>query len=169
MSWYPDKMVMSIDDRRQFLGKVDIFAHCKKRDLKALAKTCEERSFMPGQVICRQGTRGVAMFVITRGTVRIAEEFENGGSAIVARLGPGAAVGEMAILDGAERTATVVAEDTVEALVLTSWDFKAMLRQRPEVALDILPVVVRRFRETAAELRRLTSDGGAQREHRELP
>jgi CRP-like cAMP-binding protein len=75
----------------------------------------------------------------------------------------------MAILDGAERTATVVAEDTVEALVLTSWDFKAMLRQRPEVALDILPVVVRRFRETAAELRRLTSDGGAQREHRELP
>ena len=106
------------------------------------------------------GARGVAMFVITSGKVRVETELEDGRKAAVATLGPGAAVGEMAILDGAERTATVVAQEEVRALVLTSWDFKAMLRQRPAVALDILPVVVRRFRETAAEFRRFSGSVG---------
>jgi CRP-like cAMP-binding protein len=152
-------MLMSLKERQQFLGKVDIFTRCKKRDLRALAKSCEERSYSPGQALCRQGTRGVAMFVITEGRVGVETEMQDGRRLKVATLGPGAAVGEMAILDGAERTADVIAIDEVVALVLTSWDFKAMLRQRPVVALDILPIVVKRFRETAEELRRVSKDG----------
>lgn len=147
---------MTLKERQSFLGLVDIFARCKKRDLKALAKTCEAKTYSPGKALCRQGQRGVAMFVITKGEVRVVQELQDGRNVELARLGEGAAVGEMAILDGAERTASVIAETDVEALVLTSWDFKAMLRQRPIVALDILPVVVGRFRETAAELRRVT-------------
>lgn len=151
-------MSMTLKERQQFLAKVEIFDRCKKRDLKALAKTCEERTFAPEQALCKQGTRGVAMFVITTGNVRVETELEDGRRVVVNTLGPGSAVGEMAILDGAERTASVIAEGVVEALVLTSWDFKAMLRQRPVVALDILPVVVRRFRMTAEELRRVSGN-----------
>lgn len=149
-------MPMSLKDRQKFLAKVEIFARCKKRDLRALAKSCEERVYAPDQVLCTQGDRGVAMFLLTRGRVRVVTEMEDGRQVQVAVLGPGSAVGEMALIDGAERTASVIAEDEVEALVLTSWDFKAMLRQRPVVALDILPFVVKRFRETAAELRRVS-------------
>ncbi len=156
-------MSMSLKERQQFLAKVEIFDRCKKRDLRALAKTCEERLFSAGQILCKQGTRGVAMFVITSGKVRVETELEDGRKVVVNTLGPGSAVGEMAILDGAERTATVIADDDVVALVLTSWDFKAMLRQRPVVALDILPVVVRRFRMTAEELRRVSGNAVASR------
>ena len=148
-------MTMTLKERQRFLADVDIFARCKKRDLRAMAKSCEERLFPPGKALCRQGQRGLALFVITSGEVKVLEELEDGSVIEVARLGPGAAVGEMAIFDGEERTATVVAVTEVETLLLTAWDFKAMLRSRPEVALDILPVIVKRFRETTEELRRM--------------
>jgi CRP/FNR family transcriptional regulator/CRP/FNR family cyclic AMP-dependent transcriptional regulator len=153
------RMASSLRERQEILAAVEIFGRCKKRDIRALAKACQERVYPRGTALCRQGHRGVAMFVIISGEVRVEEELADGRAVLVARLGPGAAVGEMAIIDGAERTASVVADTDVEALVLTSWDFKAMLRARPVVALDILPVVVQRFRKTAAELRRRTQGG----------
>ncbi len=152
-------MSMSLAERVDLLSEVEIFAKCKKRDLKALARSCEEKRYAAGEPLCRQGQRGVAMFVVGSGEVRVEEELDDGKRVVLATLGPGAAVGEMAIIDGAERTASVVAGTDVEALVLTSWDFKAMLRARPVVALDILTVVVGRFRRTAAELRRSRGAG----------
>lgn len=156
MVLYSPLMAMTLKERQQLLAEVDILARCKKRDLRALAKSCAERQFARGESLCRQGERGVALFVVNVGSIRVEQQMDDGRIIEVATLGSGAAVGEMAILDGAERTATVMADTDVEALVLTSWDFKAMLRQRPVVALDILPVVVQRFRETTAELRRLS-------------
>lgn len=153
-----DGMPMTLQERHSFLSKVDIFAKCKGRDIKALAKSCEERTFPAGATLCRQGQRGVAMFVVTNGRVRVEEELADGRSVEIAMLGPGSTVGEMAIIDGAERTASVIADTDVVVLVLTSWDFKAMLRSRPAVALDILPVIVGRLRRTMAELRRRTGE-----------
>jgi len=54
----------------------------------------------------------------------------------------------MAVLDGAPRTATVTATEPTDALVLASWEFNSFLKTHPEVAIDILPIVVKRFRET---------------------
>jgi CRP-like cAMP-binding protein len=153
-----DGMSMTLKEQQSFLAGVDIFAKCKGRNIRALAKSCEERTFPTGAALCRQGQRGVAMYVITRGQVRVEEELSDGRAVQVATLGPGATVGEMAIIDGAERTASVIAETDVDVLVLTSWDFKAMLRSRPEVALDILPVIVGRLRKTVAELRRRSGE-----------
>jgi len=146
-------MAMPIKERQSFLAELEFFARCKKRDIKALARSCEERSYDPGQALCRQGERGIAMFLITRGTVRVESHTDDGRTVELAQLGPGSAVGELALLDGAERTASVIAHTPVDALVLTDWKFSALLRARPVVALDILPVVISRFRETAAQLR----------------
>jgi CRP-like cAMP-binding protein len=61
----------------------------------------------------------------------------------------------MAVIDGEERMATVVAEEPTLCLSLTSWDLKAAIKDRPTIAFDILLTVVRRFRDTTADLRRL--------------
>ena len=151
-------MAMSIKEREQFLAQVDIFARCKKRDIRAMARSCEERYYEAGETLCQQGESGVAMFVITVGQVHVEQELPDGRVMSVARLGPGSVVGEMAILDGAERTASVIADGDVDAIVLTSWKFTALLRARPVVALDILPVIVSRFRDTTAQLRRRTGE-----------
>lgn len=139
--------------RRDFLSRLEIFSNVGTRDLKALAKSCEEASYKDGQTLCRQGDRGVAAFLIISGQVRVESETDDGESLTVAELGQGTIVGELSVIDGAERVATVRAIGEVEALVLTQWAMLALLKSRPSIAAAMLPVIIKRFRQTARELR----------------
>ena len=80
--------------------------------------------------------------------MKIIKEFKNGEKLDVAVLVPGEFFGEMSVLDNAPRSANVIAIDDVECLVLTAWDFKSKLKAYPDIALELLPVLVKRFRET---------------------
>jgi CRP/FNR family cyclic AMP-dependent transcriptional regulator len=145
--------------RRDFLSRVEIFKDLSRRDLKALAKSCSEAAYPKGAALCRQGERGVTAFLITSGTVDIETKTQKGTTAIVASLGQGTMVGELSVIDGAERVATVRAQGEVETLVLTQWSMMALLRSRPTIAAAMLPVIVKRFRETARELGQRDTDG----------
>jgi CRP/FNR family cyclic AMP-dependent transcriptional regulator len=146
---------MDLAAKRELLGRVAIFAQCKRGDLKTLAKSCQEVSYQPGDALCRQGERGVAMFVVVSGRVRVEEGMADSRRVVLGQLGPDAVVGEMAVIDGEERMATVIADEPTTCLTLTSWDLKAAIRERPMIAFDILLTVVHRFRETTTELRRI--------------
>lgn len=150
--------------RREFLSRVDIFSNCGRRDLKVLAKTCSEARYEKGQTLCRQGERGVAAFLIVSGRVAVENELENGEILRVAELGQGAIVGELSIIDGAERVSTIRAQGEVEVLVLAQWNLLAVIKSRPTIAAAMLPVIVKRFRETAQELRRRDRDSERARE-----
>ncbi|MDD5307360.1 MAG: cyclic nucleotide-binding domain-containing protein [Deltaproteobacteria bacterium] len=144
--------------RVDFLTRVEIFSGLGRRDLKALAKSCSESSYAEGETICRQGERGVAAFLIVSGRVRVEEEMEGGRVVPVAEIGQGAVVGELSVIDGAERVATLRAVGEVDCLVLTQWSMLALLRERPSIAAAMLPVVIKRFRDTTRELRLKKSD-----------
>jgi CRP/FNR family cyclic AMP-dependent transcriptional regulator len=150
--------------RREFLSRVEIFAGLGSRDLKAIAKSCGEASYADGETLCRQGERGVAAFLITSGKVLVENEEEDGTATAVAEIGQGDFVGELSVIDGAERVATLRAVGNVEAMVLTQWSMAALLKTRPSIAAAMLPVVIKRFRETAAELRRRTRPSSAGRD-----
>jgi len=145
---------------------VEIFAGLGARDLKAVAKSCGEATYADGDYLCRQGERGVAAFLIVSGTIRVENEMDDGEIVPIAELGQGAMVGEMAIIDGDERTASIRAVGDVMALVLTQWSMQGLLKERPSIAASMLPVVVRRFRNTTAELRK--HDGGVAHARRSL-
>ncbi|MCK9461700.1 MAG: cyclic nucleotide-binding domain-containing protein [Proteobacteria bacterium] len=144
--------------RRDFLSRVEIFAGLGQRDLKAVAKSCGEATYGDGEYLCRQGERGVAAFLIVSGKIRVENEMADGEAVVLAELGQGAVVGEMAIIDGDERTASIRAVGDVMALVLTQWSMQGLLKERPSIAASMLPVVVRRFRNTTAELRKRDGD-----------
>ena len=144
--------------RRDFLSRVEIFAGLGQRDLKAVAKSCGEATYGDGEFLCRQGERGVAAFLIVSGKIRVQNEMADGEPVVLAELGQGAMVGEMAIIDGDERTASIRALGDVMALVLTQWSMQGLLKERPSIAASMLPVVVRRFRNTTAELRKRDGD-----------
>ena len=144
--------------RRDFLARVEVFAELGRRDLKAVAKSCSQSSFQDGEYLCRQGERGVAAFLIVSGKVGIENELPGGETVPLAELGQGAMVGELSIIDGAERVASVRAIGEVDTLVLTQWNMQGLLKDRPSIAASMLPIVVRRFRETTAELRHRDSD-----------
>ena len=139
--------------RREFLSRVEIFADVKGRDLKALAKSCSEASYQHGEVLCRQGERGIAAFLIVSGRIRVENEAEDGEVTLVTELGQGEFVGELSMIDGAERVATIRAVGEVEVLVLTQWSMLALLKTRPSIAAAMLPIIIKRFRATANQLR----------------
>ena len=135
-------------DKEELLKKVDLFSGLKKKDLKSLATSCVKRSFKRGDTLVTQGERGRGLYIIVAGKVKIIKETASGDELEIAILGPEDFFGEMSVLDNAPRTASVIAVEETECLVLTSWDFTAKLKLRPEIALQILPVLVKRFRET---------------------
>jgi CRP-like cAMP-binding protein len=144
--------------RRDFLSRVEIFSNLSRRDLKALAKSCTEAAYRNEEALCNQGERGITAFLIVSGSVRIENELEDDTVVEVALLKQGTMVGELSVVDGAERVATVRAVGKVQALVLTQWSMIALLKSRPTIAAAMLPVIVKRFRETARELRHRDRD-----------
>lgn len=139
-----------------FLKKISLFANLTDRNLKRLARACTERSFNPGDYLVRQDDEGVGLFVIISGLVKVIKSTAGGNVIEIATHGPGEFVGEFSVLDGAKRTASVVAEEKTSCVVLAAWDFNSIVQAHPEIALDILPVVVRRFRETNEKLLSMT-------------
>ncbi|MFW5995354.1 MAG: Crp/Fnr family transcriptional regulator [Spirochaetia bacterium] len=130
------------------LRKVSLFEGLSNHHIKVLSRSCTEREFAAGDYVVRQGNPGIGVFVITEGRVRVEKVSGSGEVLPLATHGPGEVIGEMSVIDGAARSASVVAEEATKCLVLPSWAFNAFLEEHPSVAVHILPVVVKRFRET---------------------
>lgn len=143
-------------DTIEFLGEVNLFSGLKETYLKKIAEYCVSRSFKKGETIIKQGDPGVGLFMIVSGKVKITKELLHGGNLDIAAHGPGDFFGEMAVLDNFTRTASVIAVEDTKCQVITAWDFKARMKAHPEIALELLPVVVRRFRESSEMLYYLT-------------
>ena len=135
-------------DAYEFLQEVPLFSRLSHKHLHGLAKACTQRTYQAGDILVHQGNPGVGLFIITAGRVRIVKTSEEGERFEIAEHGPSEVIGELSVLDGAPRTADVVAVEDTTCLVLASWAFNSFMQSHPEVALEILPVVVKRFRET---------------------
>ena len=143
---------MELQEIVEAMKAVSLFSSLSNRFLNGIAKACTERTFEDGDAIVKQGNPGVGLFIIVSGRVKVVKTSQRGERLELATHGPGEVVGEMSVLDGALRTADVIATEKTTCLVLSAWDFRSFMESHPEVALEILPVVVQRFRETNAAL-----------------
>jgi len=135
-------------DKEQAIAKVGLFEALNPKYIKGIAGICTERSFKPGEYLMKQGESGIGLFIILSGRVRIEKKDSSGREVEIAENGPGDIMGEMAVFDGSPRSASVAAITETTCLVLASWEFNSFLKTYPEVALELLPIVVKRFRET---------------------
>ena len=140
---------MNIEDA---LAQVPLFSQLGHRDLKRLAKGTVTRQFQNGEAIVREGEQAVAFYLILSGRVEVVKGAEGSSPRVLNTLGPGDFFGEMALLDGYLRSATVRAVEDTECLVLSRWDFMAELRSSPYIAVQMLPVLSRRLRGAEAQL-----------------
>lgn len=124
-----------------FLARVPIFANCTPEEIAAIAAVAQESGFQPAQIIVTQGTPGQAFYLILEGRVEIIRDGQSLGA-----FGPGDFFGEMSLLDQAPRSATIKAIDATNCLMLSSWDFKALLEKHPSIAVKLLEVLSRRLR-----------------------
>jgi CRP/FNR family transcriptional regulator, cyclic AMP receptor protein len=123
------------------LAKVPLFSDCSQRDLQTVARVVREIPHKAGTVIAREGEPGVGLFILLDGTAEVSI-----GGRKKATLGPGEFFGEIALLDGGPRTATVAAKTDVQLLGLTEWVFRGLMTEHPTIALKTLQQMAGRLR-----------------------
>ncbi|HEX6331016.1 MAG TPA: cyclic nucleotide-binding domain-containing protein [Actinomycetota bacterium] len=128
------------------LATVPIFSGCTKREISIIAQAAKEISHRAGTVIAREGERGVGLFLILEGECEVTV-----GGKRKAVLREGDFFGEVALLDGGPRTATVTALTPVRLAGVTGWVFRGMLMEHPSIALKTLESVAGRLRAVTKE------------------
>jgi CRP-like cAMP-binding protein len=134
------------DDLTQFLAKVPLFDGLNKRQLNKLAKRFIPRTYQPDQAIVTQGKGGAGMFTIISGHAEVVLETTDGEKTVVNEFGPMDFFGEVAMLDDGPRTASVIATEETECLVLSRPDFLSLMRNDAEMATEIAVALAKRLR-----------------------
>jgi len=129
-------------DKLDLLRKIPLFSRLSQRQLNAVARHADGVRLRKGAVLAKQGAQGLEAIVIVDGKARV----EGDGRAI-AELGPGDVVGEMSVIDGKPRSATVIAETPMNLLVLHRRDFVFLLETVPGLQRKLLVTLCERVRQ----------------------
>ena len=123
----------------EMLQKVPLFAHCSRQQLNEIAAVADEVQLTDGRELTREGARGREFFVVIEGELEVRRNARK-----VATLKAGDFVGEMALVTGRPRNATVTTKGTVRALVITDRSFASLLLSSPPIQLKIMRVLAER-------------------------
>jgi hypothetical protein len=138
---------LTLMERVLFLRRVSLFAELAPIDLKHIATLAGERLFHAGDLIAQQGEPGDEMFIIVSGRVAVRE-----GTADRSERAAGDVVGEMSIITHEPRLASLIAVEPVRVLSLDRRAFEGMLRDRPEISLAVMRVLIARLKESEAKV-----------------
>jgi Cyclic nucleotide-binding domain/HEAT repeats len=137
-------MTVTIVERMLFLRQVPLFARLTPPDLERIAEIAEERGYVEGETIARQGELGDELHIVLEGTIRVVQE-RGGTEHELARRSVGDVVGEMSLLTRTERVASLLADGPVRTIRIGYRGFESALRERPDVALGLLRVLAERL------------------------
>lgn len=142
---------MGLKDEVDLLRRVPLFAQIEPAKLKLLAFTSQRMTFQPDQPFFRQGDSGDAAYVLISGEAEVLLETPD-GEIPVATIGQNAIIGEIAILCDVPRTATVKAATKLEALKIDKEDFLRLIKEFPDMGIEVMRELADRLSATTAEL-----------------
>jgi CRP-like cAMP-binding protein len=128
------------DEPYDFLRGVALFSDVSDKDLQTIAASMRRREFSDGDDIVSEGESGVGFFFVEKGALSVSKD-----GATVATLGPGDHFGEIALLAGADRTATVSAQGDVVCWGMPAWNFRPLVREQPSVTVKLLEGMARQL------------------------
>src|SRR3989454_9605743 len=136
-----------------FLKNVKLFAELSTDSLLKLGSCLKTSEFPPAEVIVREGAPGVSMYIIKSGLVEVRKKDPTTGfDFLVAQLSEGAAVGEMSLLTGKPRSATVTTVQPTVVFTLTRADFRNLLTQHPEISLGLARILAERLEDATKQV-----------------
>jgi CRP/FNR family cyclic AMP-dependent transcriptional regulator len=124
------------------IRSVPLFSGFGEKELQRVAAIVKEVSFPAGKDIAKQGESGVGFHMIVEGQATVSVD-----GVEHATLEPGSYFGEISLIDGGPRSATVTAKTDLKTVSLTSWDFNALMDQFPELSRTLLKQLCRRLRD----------------------
>ena len=125
---------------QEAIKNAPLFAQLSKKDVKSICAALTERQIPAGTVILEKGQPGVGFFVIANGTATVSIRGET-----IRSLGAGEHFGEVALIDDGPRMAEVTAETDMECFVLPAWQFRAFVKDHPDVAWALMQSLVKRI------------------------
>lgn len=148
---------MSTIDILSFVRKVPLFHHLTTRDLEALCKAMVPRTFSAGEMIVYEDDdENQTFFIIADGRVHVVVQSSEGKQTILATLKRGDFFGEMAILDGEPRSASVVAAEGCRLFMLYRRNLLDILKKHPQIAAEMLIAMSRRLRRSNRQINTLS-------------
>lgn len=139
---------MAADPVLERLTACSLFAGLRPKTLRVIRGTGKEMSFRDGDEITEKGRRTGRLYVILEGTAKVLVDGRE-----VGRLGPGDSLGEISLLDGEPRSATVVAVGDVHTWTIASWNFRPLLHEHPTIADAVIQQLCRLVRVAGATAR----------------
>src|SRR5579884_191680 len=122
------------------LREVPLFQGLDNKELQSIASSMRERTFKAGETVVEEGSSGAGFFVVENGEAEVTV-----GGQSRRTIGAGDHFGEIALLTGSDRTATIVATSDLHCYGLTPWDFKPLVESNPEIAWKILQSMAERL------------------------
>ncbi len=138
----------------ELLARVPLLADLEEGELERIAQVAIPRSFPKGARVFHEGDESDACYVIRDGEVRVTREHSDGRAIALATLGPGELFGELAMLDGGTRSASVEALSDVELLALSAADMKGLFERNAEITTKLVVALTKRLRETNERISR---------------
>ncbi|TML84378.1 MAG: cyclic nucleotide-binding domain-containing protein [Actinobacteria bacterium] len=123
------------------LQRVPLFAGLERKELESIAASMRERTFPAGDTVTQEGAGGAGFFVVENGEAEVTVHGEPRGS-----IGPGDYFGEIALLTGSDRTATIVAKSDLHCYGMTPWDFRPLVESNPGIAWKLLQSMAEKLR-----------------------
>lgn len=157
------KWEQELAQRVAALRSVDIFAGFTADELYRLAERLQPAPYIKGDILVRQGAEAMRLYIIVEGYADVFVENEYHERARVAGLGPGTFFGEMGLMTGERRTATVIAKTNMSTYRLDKESFRSLLVSRQDVAEQISHLLAERRSELAATRENLDAEALAER------
>jgi CRP/FNR family transcriptional regulator len=139
-------MAVSEESAVELLRKVPLFSQLEEGELVRFSRVAVPRSFPTGTRVFHEGDRSDACYIVRSGDFRVTREHPDGRAITLANLGRGDIFGELAMLDGEVRSASVEALSDGELLALPAADVRALLARHPGITVKLVAALVRRLR-----------------------
>jgi CRP/FNR family transcriptional regulator len=135
-------------DNLELLRRVPLFSELSAAEIERISSVAVPRSFPRGVRVFHEGDNSDACYIVRSGDLRVTREHSDGRAIALATLGSGDIFGELAMLDGEARSASVETLSDVELLALSATDMRQMLADHSEISVKLIVALTRRLRET---------------------
>lgn len=146
----------NLADSNNFLQNVPIFSDLDKDTLEKILKSGIIQSYKKNSVILSEEDTGSALFVITEGKVKVSRSSNDQKEVILAILNESDFFGEMSLLDGMARSATVTAIEDSKLFIIQRTEFLDLLKKYPEISIALLTELTKRFRASTMKIKALS-------------
>jgi CRP/FNR family transcriptional regulator len=139
---------MSPGESVELLSRVPLFSELSREELERISRVSVARNFPAGVRVFHEGDHSDACYLVRKGDLRVTREHPDGRAIALATLGPGDLFGELAMLDGEARSASVETLTDSELLALPAADVRRLLADHPEISVKLIGALTKRLRET---------------------